>query len=89
LCYDPDTDNFFIFKDTASLELNTPKNRSYLVDMTSIDGHNRFYFDYQEVHPDRYEQRSFRLVEKYLSPIQKTNSFLISNLQMSEQKIII
>lgn len=64
LCYDPDTDNFFIFKDPSSLEINTPKNRSYLVDSTSIDAHNRFFWDYHEVHPDQYEQRSFRLVEK-------------------------
>lgn len=77
LCYDPPTDKFFIFKDVSSLELNTPKNRSYLVDMTSIDGHNRFFFDYQEVHPDRYEQRSFRAVEKLTFLIARFHSYNI------------
>jgi len=74
LCYDPQADNFFIFKDMNSLEINTPKNRSYLVDSTSIDQHNRFFFDYHEVHPDQYEQRTFRVVEKL--------SFLISRFHV-------
>lgn len=77
LCYDPPTDKFFIFKDTNSLEINTPKNRSYLVDTTSIDGHNKFYFDYQEVHPDRYEQRSVRLVEKLTFMISRFHTYNI------------
>lgn len=77
LCYDPPTDKFFIFKDPASLEINTPKNRSYLVDMTSIDGHNRFFFDYQEVHPDRFEQRTFRVVEKLTFLISRFHVFNI------------
>lgn len=77
LCYDPPTDKFFVFKDPSSLEVNTPKNRSYLVDMTSIDGHNRFFFDYQEVHPDRFEQRSFRLVEKLTFMISRFHVFNI------------
>lgn len=64
LCYDPTNDHFFIFKDPHSLENGVPQNRSYLVDMTSIDGHNRFYFDYHDVHPDRYEQRELRVVDK-------------------------
>jgi len=45
--------------------------------MTSIDGHNRFYFDYQEVHPDRYEQRSFRLVEKLTFIVSRFHTYNI------------
>lgn len=64
LCWDPRRDAFFIFKDVNSIEINVPRNRSYLVDTTGIDGHNKFYFDYNEVHPEGWTNRSVHLVEK-------------------------
>lgn len=51
LCWNPKEDRFFIFKDLNGMESGVPKNRTYLVDMTSIDGHNKFFFDYQDVDP--------------------------------------
>lgn len=70
LCWDPHRDAFFIFKDVNSMEVNVPRNRSYLVDTTGIDGHNKFYFDYNEVPPEGWTNRPVRLVDKL--------SFLIS-----------
>ncbi|PJF17442.1 hypothetical protein PSACC_02748 [Paramicrosporidium saccamoebae] len=64
LCYDPSKDRFFIFKDVSTLEVGVPKNRTYLVDSTSIDGHNKFAFDYSEVHPDAFRQRTVEMVDR-------------------------
>lgn len=64
LCYDPKNDRFFIFKDTGTLELGVPKNRTYLVDTTSIDGHNKFFFDFAEMHPDAFRERTVDMVDK-------------------------
>lgn len=51
LCWNPKEDRFFIFKDLNGMENEVPRNRTYLVDMTSIDGHNKFFFDYQDIDP--------------------------------------
>jgi protein O-mannose beta-1,4-N-acetylglucosaminyltransferase len=64
LCFDPTHDRFFIFKDTSTLEAHVPKNRTHLVDTTSIDGHNKFFFDFSEVHPEAFRQKTVELVEK-------------------------
>lgn len=64
LCYDPANDRFFIFKEPTTLEVNVPRNRTYLVDTTSLDGHNKFYFDYEEVHPNAFRQRTVQMVDR-------------------------
>lgn len=64
LCFDFQRDAFFIFKDTTSLEVNVPTNRSYLTDTTSIDGHNKFFFDYNEVHPHHFKGQRVLMVDK-------------------------
>lgn len=64
LCYDPRHDRFFIFKDPQTIEMYVPKNRSYLVDSTSIDGHNKFIFDFAEVHPDAFRHKTVDMVDR-------------------------
>lgn len=64
LCFDPAHDRFFIFKDPSVLEVNVPRNRTYLVDSSSLDGHNKFFFDYEDVHPNAFHQRTVQMVDR-------------------------
>ena len=49
LCFDPRRDNFFIIRKGGSIVFNgRESNDTRLLDGTSIDQHNKFYFDYVE-----------------------------------------
>jgi protein O-mannose beta-1,4-N-acetylglucosaminyltransferase len=49
LCFDPRRDNFFIIRKGGTIAFNAREtNDTRLLDGTSIDQHNKFYFDYVE-----------------------------------------
>lgn len=77
LCYEPNKDRFFIFKDPHTLEHNVPLNRTFLVDGTSIDHHNRFFMDYLDVDPRNVPWKEVRLVDKLTFILDRFHSYNI------------
>ncbi|KAI3640108.1 hypothetical protein MIR68_000986 [Amoeboaphelidium protococcarum] len=75
LYYHPKMDLYFVVITEHSILDNVPKDRSpALVDMTSIDDHSYFYFNYDEATQDKFKDVLVNVVEK--------KSFLISRFHV-------
>lgn len=77
LIYSKKRDLFFIYKDSSTLQVFLPSNRTYAVDLCTIAGHNKFYFDFEEVSSTIFVEQSISYVNRLTFMVSRFHAYNI------------
>lgn len=77
LIYSKKRDLFFIYKDSTTLQVFLPSNRTYAVDLCTIAGHNKFYFDFEEVSSTIFAEQSISYVDRLTFMVSRFHAYNI------------